>query len=390
MSTPESYWIGQELNWDAPAIAVTLIVELPFWLMTSDSVVNIEVENYPFEIIIRDNYYELFGQVILDSRDSCAYIGPKEKIGKQILEVIKKENIPTLWRKCKTVLKIKTLCNEDIFIKKEEHEGVVNHYLTSFFAAHIPVVNKLIEQYRLSTYDYFAYNVSPWDVPIWYISLKGDAIKNVLVRYKDWDDKPMMYEQQEDPKIYNLISSENLQESFNITPSAGEFELLDAINLIERGDYNGAVRRVTTAIEVLVENLLEFELLKFKSQEEVALELNKKPLKNNFPFKLYKYLELSARLIPDWINPELDKIRNLRHTIVHKAQRISFNNKGLAQEKVDKGRWIYNWFEDKENRRNVREQKISYRSLGRDIGPIFQSKITADGVIILKPKFADN
>ncbi len=32
-SLPESYSLGQELDWDADPLPVTLFVELPFWLM---------------------------------------------------------------------------------------------------------------------------------------------------------------------------------------------------------------------------------------------------------------------------------------------------------------------------------------------------------------------
>jgi len=40
-------------------------------------------------------------------------------------------------------------------------------YLKSFCETHFEIVNHLIQNYRLSTYDYFAFELSPWDVPIW-------------------------------------------------------------------------------------------------------------------------------------------------------------------------------------------------------------------------------
>jgi len=33
---PQSYWVGQELAWEADPIPVVLFVELPYWLMVPD------------------------------------------------------------------------------------------------------------------------------------------------------------------------------------------------------------------------------------------------------------------------------------------------------------------------------------------------------------------
>jgi hypothetical protein len=53
--------------------------------------------------------------------------------------------------------------------------------------------------------------------------------------------------------FYELVDGARVQEHLLIVETPGELELLDAVNLMERGDYSGAVRRVTTAIEVVVE-----------------------------------------------------------------------------------------------------------------------------------------
>jgi hypothetical protein len=75
------------------------------------------------------------------------------------------------------------------------------------------------------------------------------AVRCILVPYRGWDDRP--------PEMFHLIDGEQLHDQLNTESTPGEFELLDALNLIERGDYSGAVRRVTTAIEVVVEAVLE-------------------------------------------------------------------------------------------------------------------------------------
>jgi hypothetical protein len=36
---PDSYYVGQELNWEAPWVDVSLRVELPFWLMMANATI---------------------------------------------------------------------------------------------------------------------------------------------------------------------------------------------------------------------------------------------------------------------------------------------------------------------------------------------------------------
>jgi hypothetical protein len=60
--------------------------------------------------------------------------------------------------------------------------------------------------------------------------------------------------------FYELVDGARVQEHLLIVETPGELELLDAVNLMERGDYSGAVRRVTTAIEVVVEAVVGKEI----------------------------------------------------------------------------------------------------------------------------------
>jgi vacuolar-type H+-ATPase subunit C/Vma6 len=48
---------------------------------------------------------------------------------------------------------------------------------------------------------------------------------------------------------------------------------MDSLNFMERGDYSGAVRRITTAIEAQTEAALRQELLKRYSPAEVDTRL---------------------------------------------------------------------------------------------------------------------
>ena len=79
-------------------------------------------------------------------------------------------------RKCKTVLRIHSDCNKDVLAasreKDRQKECGLCFISQSFCEAHFDIVNRLIQQYRLATYDYFAYELSPWDIPIWFVKFR--------------------------------------------------------------------------------------------------------------------------------------------------------------------------------------------------------------------------
>jgi hypothetical protein len=161
----------------------------------------------------------------------------------------------------------------------------------------------------------------------------------------------------------------------------GELELLDAINLMERGNYSDAVRRITTAIEVVVEAVTG-DLVEQHEGKQAAAKFLKNTM-TNFPRRIAKYGALSGRPLVDGLMNELTRTRNLRHQIVHKGYRISPSERGDAQRSVDTGRWIFNRFENNEQQRKVRETRLAYKSMGRDqLYNIFRPEITPQGVVL--------
>src|ERR1700720_2782671 len=107
---PDSYAVGDDLNWDAPWIDVLAGVELPFWLMTDNTSVEVELEGHKFAVALRENDFELYGGEIRDSRLTVGYQGPLRKLDdlSEGIQRIRKErpDLPLIWRKCKTILKI--------------------------------------------------------------------------------------------------------------------------------------------------------------------------------------------------------------------------------------------------------------------------------------------
>jgi hypothetical protein len=384
---PTSYHLGQELNWEAEVIPVVLFVELPFWLMVPNCTLDVDANGYIFKVDIIDNFYELYLEEIHDSRDTrCCIVADYSHVNPEIIKYIEEQELPSLQRKCKTILRIYSNCNVDV-IAAEQEEGKRSReaqaYLKAFCDAHVDIVNKVIKQYRLSTYNHFAYEVSPWDIPIWLIEPGKGSISVMLLSYAGWDQKPVTGDSPEGPfQNYELISSIDLQKEMKTEATAGEIELLNAINLMERGDYSGAVRRIATAIEAVLEFVLRQELLKYDSEAEVDKKLYAS--RNDFPGRLRQYQKLSKRTMLDVLLKDLESTRNLRHEIVHRAVHISFKARGKAQRSVDTGRWIFNWLENEPEKKSIREKRLALRSVGRHHS-VFGSEITSEGVIVHKP-----
>ena len=219
-------------------------------------------------------------------------------------------------------------------------------------------------------------------MPYWYIERDGHSVLCCLVRYREWDHKPISLPGPDGRRrFYQLIEAPQLAQQASNKATLGELELLDAINLMERGNYSDAVRRITTAIEVIVEAVTGDLVEQHEGKQASAKFL--KDTRTNFPRRIQKYEELSGQSLGDALNKELTRTRNLRHKIVHAGYRISPGERGDAQRSVDTGRWIFNRFENNDQRRQVRESRIAFRSLGRDqLSEVFRPQITPEGVLL--------
>ncbi len=387
---PTSYAIGDDLDWDAPWVDVRLRVELPFWLFVENTTLQIEVEGHVFPVSIHIERFELHTGLISDSKQGMIYQGPIRKeddLSESIKELKRsKPDTQLLWRKAKSVLAIVTRCNEDVWRKRTEEPLPVRQsvtlYLDELCRAHIPVVNKLVQSYRLATYDPFAFEVAPWDVPYWIIERHDRACSCVLVPYRSWDH-PISGHDGPDGQLqpFRLTDADGLRAQMSAQVHPGELELLDAINLMERGNYSDAIRRITTAIEVIVAAVAE-DLVCVNEGPQAAKRFLEET-RVNFQRRVRKYEQLSGRTLPEGMRRELDHTRKMRHRIVHAGYRISPAERGSAQKSVDFGRWTFNWFENDAQRREVREHRIARRSLGREMTyNIFRPQITPEGITL--------
>jgi hypothetical protein len=392
---PQSFTFGDGIDWNSPVEEAYLYVELPFWLMIPPGPVDVLWSGVAFTIDVCSPWIEEFAEKFTDSRVTCLHQGPlsfKYEPPEELAKQLEERGVVRVQRDCKTVLRLKSRAHLHAFRPPTDSEPPrarveQEAYWASLCEAHIPVVNELIQRYRLKTYDYFAYEVSAWDVPIWYLKVANMCARAVLLPYKSWDTKPVIIEDGDAPgdppklRQFEWTTTDELSEASSSEATPGEFDLLDARSLMERGDYTGAVRRTVTAIEAALAWALLTELAKlYDSKVEAVAQLRKTD--NNFPRRLSQWRKLAN---PPITQREFDRFgatRQIRHDIVHRARRLTHDDRGLAQFAVDTGRWLFNKIEAKPDRARLRDYGV-LKSVGRVALAIrFPATLTADGYLL--------
>jgi len=402
---PQSVIFGDQLDWSSPVVDVALLVELPFWLMMDSDEVHLPYQGAVIRIRLRDDYSQLFAGQVRDSGRTIVYQGPEaelQRLPADVVEYIEQEG--ALDRPCRSMLRFASRAHSDVFdaLVHESDENAPQRraneartYLASLCDAHIPVINELVQRYRLATYDHFAYEVTPWDVPLWMVK-SGPAGSMVrLMDYAGWDRRPVTDDQDTtgDPKAgatpFRFTDLNTLLEVSLHDATPGEFDLLDARSFMERGDYTGAVRRSVTAIEAVVEAALREELLKRYPPAEVdgKLEASEK----DYPGRYRQWKKLSGVIVGQEVEDAFEDTRKTRHNIVHRAHRLTHTDRGAGQKSVDTARWLFNRIEGKPQRELLREHGTVLRSLGRTaLAPRFAVASDASGIRVLEPSRPNN
>jgi hypothetical protein len=391
---PESYSFGDTIDWSSSLMETFLYVELPFWLMVPAGSITVCVSGTDFQVEVCGPWMEVFGKEITDSRVSCFHQGPRREDYEPPSTVITAlDQLKLTWmkRNCKTVLRIKACAHNDAFrsIREDERPAVQGEreaYWASLCEAHLPVINEVIQRYRLVTYDYFAYEVSAWDVPVWNVKHGNEGFRALLLPYKGWDDKPVTIEDGDSPgdppklRQFEWASLAEISDASSDNATPGEFDLLDARSLMERGDYTGAVRRTVTAIEAVLGWALLGELEKQHAEAEAAAKLANTD--NDFPGRLAQWRKLAKPPITQGEFDRFEETRKIRHEIVHRGRRLAHNDRGRAQRAVDTGRWLYNKIEAKPGRAKLRDRGV-LKSAGRvAMAPRFSSTVTPHGIVL--------
>jgi hypothetical protein len=186
----------------------------------------------------------------------------------------------------------------------------------------------------------------------------------------------------EPPKVqrfeWTKLDTISATSSQDATP--GEFDLLDARSLMERGDYTGAVRRTVTAIEAVLRWALVIELQKTYSPAEA--EKRAANTDNDFPSRLAQWRRLARPQISQQEFDEFQSTREMRHEIVHRSRRLTHQERGLAQRAVDTSRWLYNKIEGDAERSRLRDYG-TVKSVGRAALALrFPPAIDEDGITL--------
>lgn len=393
---PESFTFGDGIDWSSKLEPIPLYVELPFWMMVPAGDLDVEWSGVTFRVNIMRSWMEVFAVEVLDSKLTVLHHGP---LGKwtppaDVAENLAAKEVPLISRPCKTIIRLNTRAHlsafRDIDPEKEPPRAAAEQhaYWASLCEAHIPVLNELIQRYRLVSYDYFAYEVSAWDVPVWYLGYGDLARRTVLLPYNEWDSKPTLTRDGDKPGAplvtdeFRFAEVEDLAAATSRDATPGEFDLLDARGLLDRGDYTGAVRRIVTAIEAVTEWALRRELEKKYAESEVESKLSK--TENDFPGRLRQWRKLSkSTRVTDFQVELFDRTRTLRHEIVHRGQRLTQADRGEAERCVDTGRWLYNMIEERSDREQLRERGKLSQAVGRvSMRVQFPATVGKDGITL--------
>lgn len=391
---PKSVKRGDGIDWASPMSEVYLYVELPFWLMTPPGPVDVTWSSTSFRIDICSQWMEVFVNNVLDSRASVIHNGPyKQQWHPSQTIAAELEELDASWlpRPCKTMLRLAARAHDDAFRPLTEADPSranieQDAYRASLCLAHIPIVNEVIQRYRLLTYDFIPYEVSAWDVPVWYVKRDGVQYTTLLAPYKAWDARPVIVEEPVPPatepqlRPFEWTDPAELTNASTVDATPGELDLLDARSLMERGDYTGAVRRTVTAIEAVLRWALVRELEKNLSAE--AAQKRAAGTDNDFPGRMRQWRRLAKPAVTDADILEFETTRRLRNQIVHESRRLTHAERGCAQHAVDTARWLFNKIEGEPGRTHLREHGV-IKSVGRtSLALRFPTTIDIGGVTV--------
>src|ERR1700734_3319285 len=155
---PESFSFGDGIDWASEIRETMLYVELPFWLMVPHGDVTIRYADVDFAVSILPPWQEVFAGKVSDAKHTVVRHGPWSKEPwqppEQFAADLAQQQAPLLVRNCKTMIRITALGHADAFSNLPDDAPPRAYrereaYWASLCEAHIPVLNQLIQQYRL-------------------------------------------------------------------------------------------------------------------------------------------------------------------------------------------------------------------------------------------------
>jgi len=350
------------------------------------------------------------GPLFNTSRSDAVFIGPSSdlKAGEDLPPVVSATRAP-IYRPMKTTVIFQPEAMEDAILAMQEQGPITedelpkvrrlnrsNHYLQSLAYAHIPFLNDLIASYRMTSQDPFAFQVSQWDVPIWFAEYNGQFVPICLMPYSDscWYPVLRKFEQKE-TLPFHAATPEDVQEQAKEDVAPGTLEILDARSLLYRGHLDDAVRSAVTAIEVALEAQIT-KLLVYKGWNEQRIESRLAETWNDFDRRLNDYERISETRVPGpvlscvpYINgirlkAELNRVRKLRHKIVHEGLRVDSHSKGPMLRAIETMTWLFSWLSWEEGKLQDRARNYVFFEMSRGMHiPRYRIGYRDSGVAVL-------
>lgn len=396
--------------WKGKLVDCLLTVELPFRLMLPDGEIEITYGDCTKTATIRSDFQEIsHGPYFLNSHANVASIGPSASVCALDLKSLVPNNMP-VFRAMRTTVLFNASAMADAFVacspstplnssdlSQMRRLSRSTQYFDSLAFSHIPFVNSLITAYRSASFDPCAFEVTEWDVPVWYVEDGTHLVRVGLMPY--WDsDEPFAdssFESREEapskPFHAATLDEIKLQLAKGVTP--GKHELLDALSLSYRGRYGDAVRSVVTSIEVSLESRLQ-KLLQSKGMSDENVKIRLDETRNSFFDRMNEYERLSQRRIPGpilsiipYINGvrlrgELDSVRKLRHKIVHEGIRVDVHERGPMLRAIETMTWLFEWLNQGDETGHQNTHNYAFFSAFRGMR-MYPFDYRSDGVVVL-------
>jgi hypothetical protein len=395
---PERVVFGDTIDWLSPVALIAMHVELPFWLMIAEGHYTVDLSGNLHTVDVSHRYFEAFKEQFTESRATRLFLGEvkdREWHNKRPTFVQSDDGkiVPLMERTCRTTLSFGALCHTDALRGRTTSEvprvaAEREAYHASLCEAHLALVNEFILRYRLSAYDYFSYEVSAWDVPVWTLRYRERQVVAHPSGYRALDLPPLEAHDSAagglEYRWPEFATKDQIESASSTIAAPGELDLLEARSFMERGNYTDAVRRTISAIETVLEHQALTTLVATFGETEGRERLQKTAL--DVPGRLRQWRKLAKAPITDKEIEDFVAARQLRHDIVHRSRRLGIKERGEAQRIVDTGRWLFNKIEGREDRARLRDYG-AYKSIGRVLlSPRFDAQ-TDEEYFYLNPPY---
>ncbi len=397
--------------WRGSSVSIRLMVELPFWLMIPECETSATHERATVRADIKQTYMAVYdGPEFLGSQVNVVFIGPNEvlKVGREMPPTVATTQA-AVYRPMKTVLVFQPEAMEDAVLAAQQPPSAMqlegrevrrinrgDQYLQSLAYAHLPVLNHLIADYRAASRDPFAFKVSQWNVPVWFVEYDGKFVPVCIMPYasRDWYPTLGNFGGGERSPFYAAEAhTVEMQAREDLTP--GTLELLDARNLLYRGHVADAVRSAVTSIEVALEGQI-IKLLRINGWAESKIQDRLAETWNNFDARVADYERISGTRIPGPVlsdlphingirlKSELSRVRRLRHKIVHEGRRVDSHSRGPMIRDIETMMWLFQWLSWEAGKAEENSKSYAFFEAMRGMGiPRYPVEYRDSGVVVV-------